>query len=82
MGISTSLPALVLIYGLSAISAICIRQSKVWRIHIRGGYPILFIRLQPWGFTNPDYLVIPASEVAVERLFNSGRICWAYVDTP
>ncbi|KAK9318714.1 hypothetical protein V1517DRAFT_334848, partial [Lipomyces orientalis] len=24
------------------------------------------------AFTNPDYLAIPASEVAVERLFNSG----------
>ncbi|KAK9320398.1 hypothetical protein V1517DRAFT_329445, partial [Lipomyces orientalis] len=24
------------------------------------------------GFTNPDHLAIPASEVAVERLFNSG----------
>ncbi|KAJ8102328.1 hypothetical protein POJ06DRAFT_249394, partial [Lipomyces tetrasporus] len=30
------------------------------------------IRLQPWGFTNPDYLAIPASEVATYRLYNSG----------
>ncbi|KAK9481458.1 hypothetical protein V1527DRAFT_479602 [Lipomyces starkeyi] len=31
---------------------------------------IIFVYSQ--GFTNPDYLAIPASEVAVERLFNSG----------
>ncbi|KAK9318766.1 hypothetical protein V1517DRAFT_334664 [Lipomyces orientalis] len=32
---------------------------------------IIFVYSQ--GFTNPDYIAIPASEVAVERLFNSGR---------
>ncbi|KAK9325315.1 hypothetical protein V1517DRAFT_314577, partial [Lipomyces orientalis] len=31
---------------------------------------IIFVYWQ--GFTSPDYLAILASEVAVERLFNSG----------
>ncbi|KAK9323244.1 hypothetical protein V1517DRAFT_321095, partial [Lipomyces orientalis] len=45
--------------------------SQRLKCQLRMRMRIIFVYSQ--GFTNPDYLAIPASEVAVERLFNSGR---------